>query len=266
MSTAIQALADRIKICILNQGVWNSVRNHKAETRQEQSRHGTQRIKSVDIVLAEDENLKQALTIKGKIYTEHRRLTMPSPCDGMRIVPLSREFEHSSTLGGLIYEFNKSVKKFIDNWDDVVITAKNELNGLFDASMFPTQEELQRRFYNNIRYMSCPHDGDWAGWLDETMKVGRLELQQRIIDAARNLADVCSKDGRVFESTLDKLQDICELSGDFNLMDDPIISKASKELSIITREYNVEDLRKNDAIKRDVANRTNQILATLKLS
>lgn len=264
-NTSIESLAARIKICILNQGAWNCKRQHKSETREENIRHNLDNDCEVYIKLTKHENLAKALTIKGQIYVAHRRLTMPSPCDGMRVVPIGREFEHSSTLSDLNNQFNNHVNNFIDDYDSVVELAQKRFNELFDRSMFPPKEVMKEKFYNNTKYMSAPTSGDWGAWLQETAQLGRLELQDRLVKAARHLIDACSGDGKLYSSVLENLEDICDLCGDFNLLEDPIISKAAKELRPVVTDFPVDVLRDNKSLRAETSRRASEILKVLNL-
>lgn len=262
----IQTLADRIKIVILSQGFWNPQKHHKAESREENIRHGLDNDAKVHIKLTKHESLLKAITIKGQIYNVHRRLTMASPCDGMRVVPVGREFEHSDKLKELSAEFNKHVKDFINDYDSVVERARTKFNGLFDQSMFPPKDIMKDKFYNTTKYMNCPVEGDWEEWLNETVQLGKLELQDRLVKAARHMIDACKSDGKLYSSVLENLEDICELCGDFNLLDDPIIAKAAEQLKPLARDFSVEILRDNNRLRKETADRASQILTMLNLS
>lgn len=266
MNNHIQLLAERIKICILSQSFWNPKKRHMAETREENRRHNLSNDAEVYVRVTKHEALLSAQTLKGKIYNEHKRLTLPSPQEGMRIVPIGREFEHSGNLKVLNNQFRTEIDNFIKDYDAVIEDAKGRLNGLFDNSMFPPKEVLSTKFSNTIKYMSCPFDGDWGKWLNETAQLGQFELQERLCEAARHLIKVCEGNGRLYSSVLENLEDICELAGDLNLLEDPIIAKAAKELAPIATDYSVEVLRDNESLRKDTARRANQILSTLKLA
>lgn len=261
----IEALAARIKICILNQSFWNSKRQHKGESMQENLRHGLNNDAEVYVRLTKHEELSKASAIKGQIYLSHRRLTLPSPVDGMRIVPAGREFEHAETISNLRAIFDNHVRNFLDDYENVVENAKKRLNGLFDPTMFPPKEQMKGKFCNDVKYMETPTNNSWSDWLNETAQLGRIELQDRIVGAARKLIEVCNNDGKLYSSVLENLEDICNLAGDFNLLEDPIIAKAAKELKPVATDFNVDVLRDNKTLRRDTAERAQRILSVLNL-
>lgn len=261
------SVAERMKVAILNQGFFNVKRKHKGETREENNRHGLSDDAEVYIKLIKDhESLLKAQSIKGQIYIEHRHLTLPSPVDGMRVMPAGREFEHSDKISKMRNDFNSHIKDFLDDYDNVVENARRRLNGLFDQSMFPPSHVMQSKFYNNVKYMDCPTSGNWGEWINETLELGKIELQDRLVTAARKLIDVCSGDGKLYSSVLENLEDVCSLAGDFNLGEDPIIARAAKELLPVATDFSAEVLRDNRSLKRDTALRAKQILSVLNLS
>ena len=266
MSTFIESLAERMKIAILVQQFWNPKRQHKTESREENYRHGLDKDAEVYIKLIRHDSLTKAQAVKGKIYTEHRRLTLPSPVDGMRVVPVGREWEHSQNLSVLRAEFDTHVQEFLNNYDDIVQQAKIRLKTLFDPTMFPPEHIMRQKFGNNIRYMECPTNGSWNEWLNETAELGKMELQDRLVSSARKLIDVCSGDGKLYSSVLDNLKEICEMAGDYNLLGDPIISKAASELLPVVTDFDADTLRESKVLRNDVGERARQILSVLNLS
>ncbi len=265
---SIESVAERMKVVLLNQGFWDSKPQHKAESREENARHALEsddaevRIKLVK----NNESLSKAKSIKGQIYIEHRRLTLPSPVDGMRIVPLGREFEHADKISQLRCEFDSHVQDFLIDYDNVVERARIRLKTLFDQNMFPPSHVMKSKFYNNVKYMDCPTAGNWGDWINETLELGKMELQDRLVTAARKLIDVCSGDGKLYSSVLENLEDVCSLAGDFNLGEDPIIARAAKELLPVATDFSAEVLRDNKSLRADTAIRAKQILSVLNLS
>ena len=265
MNSIAESIASRIKICILQQSFWNSKRQHKTESREENSRHGLDRDAEVYVRLTKHESLTKAAAVKGQIYASHRKLTLPSPVDGMRIVPIGREFEHAQIISDLRETFKYHVNSFLEDYDNVVMAAEKRLNGLFDSTMFPPKELMKDKFCNNVTYMETPTNGSWTEFVEETAKLGQLELRDRIVGAARKLIEVCNSDGKLYSSVLENLGEICEMAGDFNLMEDPIIAKAAKELKPIAMDFPAEILRENKALRRETSARAQQILSVLNL-
>ena len=263
----IESLAQRMKITILNQGFWNPKRPHQAETNEENRRHGLDNDVEVRIKLIKHDSLSKAQAVKAQIYNAHKKLTLPSPVDGMRIVPAGREFEHAGVVSNLTNEFDKYIAEFLNDYDKVIEAAEKRLGViLYDKNMFPTKEEMTEKFYNKCKYMETPTTGSWGDWINETVQLGQIELQERLVGAARKLIETCSNDGRLYSSVLDNLSDICDLAGDLNLMEDPIIAKAAKELNTVATDFSADVLRENKVLKMETANRAAKILSIFNLS
>jgi hypothetical protein len=265
-NSTVEALAARIKISILNQGFWNARKQHKSETREENFRHNLDNDAEVYVRVTKHDSLMKAAALKGQIYNQHRHLTLPSPVDGLRVVPVGREFEHMNKIADLREKFNNQIQNFLNDYDNVVETAQKRLNGLFDSTMFPPKEIMKSKFYNQVKYMECPSSGQWAEWIGETAQLGQAELQDRIVSSARKLIEVCSGDGKLYSSVLDNLAEICEMAGDFNLLEDPLIAKAAKELLPVAQDFDAETLRDSKGLRRATADRASEILSILNLS
>lgn len=256
----ITKLASRIKLVTLNTGAWRAVKLHKAETLEENQRHGLKDQARVSVRICEHKALVDLNKLHMAAYQEHRRLTLPSIQDGMRVVPCGREFEHSKAMAAFKAQHQTLVAEFLQDYEVERHAAEMRLNGLYDPRFFPSKDAVESKFKFSFQYLGCPTDGSWADWLQESAQAGQGELRNRLVGAARHLADVCAKDGgKFYQSVLDNLSDICSLAGDFNLMDDPIIAQAAQQLAPLAAE-SVETLREDKAHREDIGKRTAAIL------
>lgn len=141
-----------------------------------------------------------------------------------------------------------------------------KLNGLFDGKQWPEKGTVSAKFIFRTRYLPCPSDGAWGAWLDETAQAGQAELRERLVTAARHLADVLKGDGKLFQSAFENLREVCELAGDgFNLLDDPIIAQAARELRPHA-SLAAESVRDAKMVRQDTAAKVGNILGALGLA
>ena len=158
------------------------------------------------------------------------------------------------------------VADFLADYDLIRQEAPVKLNGLFDGRQWPSKDTVAAKFKFSTRYLPCPSDGAWSGWLDETAAAGQAELRERLVTAARHLATVLKSDAKLFQSAFDNLREVCELAGQgFNLLDDPIIAQAARELHAPASQA-AGNLRDAKAARQDTAAKVSGILATLNLS
>jgi len=154
--------------------------------------------------------------------------------------------------------------EFIGEYPAIKAHAPARFKSLWDASLWPSVEEVEASWACELRYLPCPTEGPWRAWLEESAKSGQAELQDRLVAAARRLIARCSGDGKLYETVLSELQDVCDLVPDLDLMEDPIIRRAAQELRPLTTA-SIDTLRENKAARRDTAEAAKKIVKMLNL-
>ena len=274
----IKSVAGRIKLVTVNCGAWRAKRGNKAESVAVNERHGTVNVASVSVRLTDHASLvgiydgkgacvKQGLySLHSEVYAFNQSKTFPSVMDGMRVVPLGFEFEHSNAMKEFKAKHDSLVSEFLSAYEAIKEEAPFKLNGLFDGKQWPSLEKVASKFSFTTRYLECPTDGAWADWLGDTVECVQLELRERLVTYARHMADVCGNDRRIFQSTLDNLREVCALAGSqFNLADDPIIAQAAKSLSQVMGTVDINVLRDSETTRKSVAQQVNSVLSTFGL-
>ena len=261
-----QAIAQSIKLVTLETGAWRAQKLNRSESRDVNQKHGTNDAAKVIVKLTDNSNLAALYKLHAEAYAEHRRITLPSIQDGIRIVPAGKEMDHARIMADFAAKHAALLSDFLADYDLIRLEAPIKLNGLFDGRQWPAKNIVASKFKFSNRYLPCPHDGAWAAWLDETAQAGQSELRERLVTAARHLADVLKNDGKLYQSALDNLADICQLAGDgFNLLDDPIIAQAARELRPHAMQTAL-NLRDAKAVRQDTSAKVSSILATLNLA
>ena len=229
-------------------------------------KHGTGDAAKVLVRLTDHPALMSLYKLHAEAYGEHRRITLPSIQDGMRIVPTGKQVEHAKMLSDFRNRHCNLVADFMRAYPQIRLDAPIALNGLFDASKWPVASIVEAKFSFNVRYLPCPSDGAWGDWLNETAEAGQAELRERLVEAARHLATVLNSDGKLYQSALDNLRDVCDLAGEgFNLLDDPIIAQAARELRPHASQA-AESLRDAKVARADTGKQISNILGVLNLA
>jgi hypothetical protein len=261
-----QAIAQSIKLVTMETGAWRAQKLNRKESKDVNSRHATTDAAKVIVRLTDNPHLTALYKLHAEAYAEHRRITLPSIQDGIRIVPCGKELEHSRVMADFAQKHDALLADFLAEYDAIRLEAPVKLNGLFDGKQWPSKDVVAGKFKFQTRYLPCPADGDWGSWLEEAAQAGQSELRERLVTAARHLAKVCKGDGKLYQSALDNLREVCELAGDgFNLLDDPIIAQAAREL-IQHGNQKAESLRDIPAARKDTSEKVSSILATLNLA
>ena len=259
-------LAQRIKLVTMNTGAWRAQKLNRKESADVNCRNGTADAAKVIVRLTDHPALTAIYKLHSEAYSEHRRMTLPSVQDGIRVVPCGKEIEHAKVMADFAQKHAVLLGEFMADYDQIRQEAPVKLNGLFDGRQWPAAETVASKFSFETRYLPCPSDGAWGEWLDESAQAGQAELRDRLVTAARHLADVLKSDGKLFQSALDNLRDVCDLAGQgFNLLDDPIIADAARQLRAPACQA-AASLRDAKTVRQSTAETVNTILTTLNLS
>lgn len=261
MSTLINAVevAARLKVAVVNTGRWQATRQHRKETQAVNDAHNTKAAK-VLVRVSDHPALKELQSLHAEIYQEHRRLTLPSAQDGMRLLPAGREFEHAEAMRKFGDRHNKLVSAFLADYESERRSAPQRLNGLFDASMWPTKAEMEGKFKFQTRYLPCPVDGAWGEWVEASAEEAEKELRQRLTAALKRARDNCKGDGKLYASVFDAIRDLTSLVPDLDFAGHyaPVV-KAMEPLAAI----HAEDVRDDAKARRKVAKQADSILSVL---
>jgi hypothetical protein len=255
MSTIIDTkeIAARTQLASLSMGMFRAVLLHKGETRAENERHNTNSAK-VLVRITNHPALKELASLHAQARIEHNRLTMPTPYDGVRLIPVGRELEHSVAMRKFGDEHNRIVAKFLADYPNEVATAKARLNGLYEESKWKSPSEIAETFRFETRYLPTPTEGMWGEWLEESARAAENEMRDRVKKALERVRDRCKSDGKLFASVFDSIRELTDLVPDMDFTGGlaPVI-QAMEPLTKLHAEFvrDDEDLRKAAAVKAE---------------
>lgn len=255
----IEGIAARTKLCILQTGAWRATRQHRAETNAENARHNTNAAR-VLVRVSDHPALSDITKLHAAAYQRHKRITLPSVQDGMRILPAGREFEHAEEMRRFADKHAALVAAFLADYDSERAAAPVRLNGLYDASMWPAHSDVERRFAFRTRYLPTPVTGDWADFLAASTEAAEAELRERLTEALTRVRDRCKSDGKLYASVFDSVRDLAELVPDLDLTGDyaPVVA-AMAPLAVVT----ADKIRDDEAARQETAKTAASILSVL---
>jgi sulfite reductase alpha subunit-like flavoprotein len=262
MDTA--SIASRITLVTLSTGAWRANKTNKRETLKVNNDHNTDAARVV-VRLTDHPSLTALYKLHSEAYTEHKKITLPSIQDGMRVLPAAKQMDHGKLMGVFVARHDQLVSDFLSEYELIRQEAPVKLNGLFDGDQWPDKFVVAGKFKFENRYLPCPNDQGWKEWIEETVSAGQEELKERLVQAARHLGEVLMTDGKLYQSALDNLRDVCDLVGSgFNLMDDPVIADIAKHLRA-PASLNAAVLRDDKTSRRSTGDEVARILGTLKI-
>lgn len=257
----VESIASRLLLTTLSTSAWRATKLHKDETAAEQQRHKSDAPK-VLVTISKHAALLELYKLHSDAYHTHRALTLPSVQDGMRLVPASGQLKHSDELRKFGEQHKKLVRAFMRDYDDEKAAAPAKLNGLFDARMWPSHEEVEERFGFETRYLSCPVDGQWKDWLNESAQIAEDALRDRLRDALLRVRDRCKGDGKLFSTVFSNIAELCAMVPALNLtaaVDLDAVAASATSLG----DLSAEALRDDKEGRKQVAKEASRILSLL---
>lgn len=255
----LENIAARTKLVRLQTGAWRATKQHKAETAEENARHNTTAAR-VLVRVSDHAALSGILKTHAAAYQAHKRLTLASAQDGLRIVPVGREFEHAETMRTFADKHAALVREFLADYDNERAAAPARLNGLYDASMWPNHAAVEAKFKFRTQYLPTPVDGEWADFLAESTEAAEAELRDRLTEALTRVRDRCKSDGKLYASVFDSIRDLAALVPDLDLTGD--YAPVAAALAPLAR-VNADSIRDDETARQETAKTAASILSVL---
>ena len=255
----IEDIAARTKLARLTTGMWRATRQHRAETAAENTRHNTNAAR-VLVRVSDHPALSDLTKLHAAAYQRHKRLTLPTVQDGLRILPAGREFEHADEMRAFADKHAALVAAFLADYDDERAQAPVRLNGLYDASMWPSHSDVERRFTFGTQYLPTPTAGAWADFLAASTEAAEAELRERLTEALTRVRDRCKSDGKLYASVFDSVRDLAALVPDLDLTGDyaPVVA-AMAPLTTVS----ADSIRDDETARAETARTAASILSVL---
>jgi hypothetical protein len=179
-------------IAELKIGYWRASKLHKDETQAENSRHGTTAA-SVRVKLCQAAHYTELQQAATAAYGVHKKLTLASDTDGMRLLPAVLELEHAKQMSECRARFVAAAQVCRDNYAADLQMSRIELNGLWRDDLWPAAAEHAASFAWDLRYMQCPADLSWQGWITSSVQAARAEAEARYVQALQAIRAAASK-------------------------------------------------------------------------
>jgi hypothetical protein len=241
-------------------------------------------------LLAGSGKLEEVQRIINAIRVWHYAQTLPWSDGGSRLLPMKNFFAYKAQLGAFETQFRTVVDELVAEYPQLVSAAAFQLAALFDRNEYPDVSEIAAKFRFNYVFMPVPATGDFR--IDvETEALSELKTQYesfyntklnsavkdvwtRLYDCLTHMSDKLSdlevpkvkKNGdetrvQVFRDSLVlNALDLCEMLTRLNVMDDPKLEQARKELEAAIVHVTPKDIRESDNTRADVKAKVDAIL------
>jgi len=212
----------------------------------------------------------------------HNVKTLPWADKGPRLLPTSLFLDYKQEANTCRDAFHKKVDQFVQDYPALVQTSHNYLGDLFDATDYPSADEVHSKFGFRMVFAPVPESGDFRldlpaqemdevrrGYEDsfkdrlaEAMKDPWDRLHKTLLGISEKLTDVDNIDvkRRYHDSLIDNAVELCGVLTHLNITGDPELEQARRSLERVIASADIEVIRENPDSRADVKQQVDDIL------
>jgi hypothetical protein len=211
--------------------------------------------------------------------------TSPWSDSGLRLLPNISFMAFTEKLDDFEHEFTALVKSFVAIYPSLITAQAMALGDMFKRDAYPTANEIMTKFSFRVNYMPVPTSGDFrvdignAAQAELKAKLDKL-TQERIDNAMADVRERLSahlkrmsdrlttdyvqgeaKPRRFHDTLVEGALELCDLTKALNIVNDPALETARRDLEQVLVGVTPTELRRNEAVRQDVKKNVDAILS-----
>lgn len=237
-------------------------------------------------LFAEDDDLAAINSYVGLVRTWLYQVTLPWSDTGTRLVPTKAFFDISHELNQHEQQFNALVDRFVNNYSTKVAAQAFKLGKLFDSKEYPDAADLHKKFALRYHFTPVPEAGDFrvdipAEAAEQLKQKFEATMRDRLEDAMiepwdrlyEEIVHIRTKmtpkeDGKpskLFASMLENALRLCETLKSLNVLDDPKLEEARRQLELSLENVDIKSLRESPELRESVKTKMNDLVEKFQL-
>jgi hypothetical protein len=210
--------------------------------------------------------------------------TSPWSDSGLRLLPNTLFTKFAERMNDFDEEIATLVKSFVSIYPTLITAQAMALGDMFRRDDYPTANQMMTKFSFRVNYMPVPTSGDIrvdVGNQAQAELKARLDklTQERVDNAMRDIRERLgthlkrmsdrlttdyiageAKSRRFHDSLVDGALELCDLTKALNMVNDPVLENARKELEQLLVGVTPQELRKNEAVRQDTKKAVDTLL------
>lgn len=211
--------------------------------------------------------------------------TSPWSDSGLRLLPNISFMAFTEKLDDFEHEFTALVKSFVTIYPSLITAQAMALGDMFKRDDYPSANEIMTKFSFRVNYMPVPTSGDFrvdvgnAAQAELKARLDKLtqervdnamsDVRERLSSHLKRMSDRLTTDyvqgeakPRRFHDTLvEGALELCDLTKALNIVNDPALETARRNLEQVLVGVTPTELRKNEAVRQDVKKNVDAILS-----
>jgi len=237
-------------------------------------------------LFAEDDDLAAINSYAGLVRTWLYQMTLPWSDTGTRLVPTKAFFDISHELNQHEQQFNALVDRFVNNYSTKVAAQAFKLGKLFDSKEYPDAADLHKKFALRYHFTPVPESGDFRvdipaeaaaqlktkfeATMHDRLQDAMIEPWDRLYEEVVHIRNkmVPKEDGKpskLFASMLENALRLCETLKSLNVLDDPKLEEARRQLELSLENVDIKSLRESPELRESVKTKMNDLVDKFQL-
>lgn len=230
--------------------------------------------------LINKDHLKEISSICNEARKVFKEKTLAWDNRKSRLLPSTLFSELAETLSELQDMHATTVKSFLENYDEYIDEAREDLNGMFNPDDYPDSNELAEKFGFNYAFEPLSDPKDFRCSIDQSLKekiqedmkqrtevkyntaIGRLWAQVGKVIETFN-AKLADKDAKFKNSLLNNVKDLVDLLPSLNVMGDEKLAEVAERIKNEICTFEVEELRHDQNTRQRAVKNSQEILDTI---
>ena len=224
---------------------------------------------------------KHVNAVRTYVYSQ----TMPWSDSGQRLLPTAKFIEFNERMDEENDKFWQLVNDFVDVYPSLITAQAMALGDMFNRNDFPNQNELAGKFDFAVGYLPVPTFGDFridvgneaqaelqrklTELSDKRVEAAMQDVKDKLKDHLKRMSDRLTVDyingeavTRKFHNSLvDGAFDLCDMVKALNIVNDPDLETARKQLEFALVGVDAKELRTNAHTRTDVKAKVDDILS-----
>ena len=278
-------LSDRALLVQFNVSQWTARKFDKKATKEVADAHGVNASvgRYNKSLLPLNDYLANVHQKTGYIRNKYYENTLPWGIEGTQLLPTSNYLNFINDFRKEKSEWETLVRLFVANYGLLRADAKRFLGSLYREEDYPQDHEIAAKFRMDMAVFPVPsNDFRVAIGADELSRIQRdveervqhasasamKDVWQRLYDKVEHLLDKMVKvddpKSRFHESSIEHVQNLCELLPRLNFTDDPNLEAMRKEVEAKLANLNKDAIVGNDTFRKQKVDETKDIMDRMK--
>jgi len=210
--------------------------------------------------------------------------TLPWSDSGLRLLPTVNFVAFTERMNQFEEEFERLVAEFVTIYPTLISAQAMSLGDMFKRSDYPTANEMVAKFAFRIGFLPVPTAGDFRvdigneaqaelkarlnEMAEERIESAMRDIRARLGEHMKRMSDRLTTDyvqgeakqRRFHDSLVDGALELCDLTKALNVVGDPTLESARKELEGALLGVTPQELRKNEYVRQDTKKAVDAIL------